>query len=1234
MIDNNLVMTPTPDSIIYVYDQNFNLLGASVECFHKHYEDEIITRSKGKEVLTFEAVETSTIYQHLKTENIVKFGGRWFRIKFSEDDSSAKGITKFTCYALWYELAEGLPSPIHMVASTVRAVAEAITKDFGKWVKLVIPTDSGNRPVRSITLKENSGLYKLRYLAKQYNMELTFGYEEVFEQELRYVKTVVIIQQYTESKIDYPLVVEENLKHIVRAEDSRNLCTAYKLTGKGENDDEELTFASINHGSDYLLDVSWFTERGMRPRYIPKSKHDDRFKIKQSMLDAARAYLDVYAKPLITYEASAILYDKVPDLHHSQLVVDDFYKLNEWRKVTARSIDYDDLSNSQITFDDPRRDLMDLINDDGDGAISSGNEEQSHVVIRYANDILGTGFNTENGKYIGVLTTTKRSEDLRPDDFTWVKIEGPEGPQGRNGEPGTPGRDGVDGVAGKNGVGIVDTDITYCISLSGTQAPTDGWTSQVPELIKGRYLWTKTFWRYSDGTHETGYSVTYIAQDGNRGNDGVAGKDGVGIKRTEISYARSNSGTEPPSDAKWGSQVPEVPYGEYLWTRTKWFYTDDTTEVGYSVARMGTQGPKGDSGSDGLPGKNGVGLKGTEVKYALSDTDTNTPTTWTQQVPTLVKGKFLWTRTIWTYTDNTSETAYQKTYIARDGNDGQNGIAGKDGVGLHHTSISYAGSTSGTEPPTSNWTSNIPQVQPGFYLWTRTIWHYTDNTSETGYSVSKIGEQGPRGIQGLQGETGRQGIPGTPGRDGRSQFTHIAFSDSPDGTGFSHTDQGRAYIGLYQDYNEAHSKDKASYKWTKWVGRDGAQGIPGKAGADGKTSYFHVAYAGSADGTRSFSLDDRNQQYMGYYSDFTVEDSTDPKKYRWFDRMANVQVGGVNLFLNSLFTFGLKEPYSTYALVDDVSDTKGQLVASIDATATKYRGYNTLKIDSTWNGKYENQKITFRIGGDSREFTDYGFTNQNVRISFWAKSNKNNAQIDFRAGYRNTIEPLYLTTDWKYYSTYLCLAEDTKCSQDVIIHLWSQETTAWLAMIKVEVGTLSTSYTEAPEDIAYRINSKADGKLTQDQLNALAEKAQIYEAELQAKATMEQLSDLEKAYEARIKATEEAISKSEADLIDAGRRLDATVTELGGLRELKKFIDTYMSSSNEGLIIGKTDASATIKVSPDRISMFSAGKEVMYISQGVIHIDNGVFTRSLQIGRFITEQHYADPDLNVCRYVG
>ena len=133
---------------------------------------------------------------------------------------------------------------------------------------------------------------------------------------------------------------------------------------------------------------------------------------------------------------------------------------------------------------------------------------------------------------------------------------------------------------------------------------------------------------------------------------------------------------------------------------------------------------------------------------------------------------------------------------------------------------------------------------------------------------------------------------------------------------------------------------------------------------------------------------------------------------------------------------------------------------------------------------------------------------------------------------------------------------------------------------------------------------------------------------------MDQFSDLEKAYNAFVKSNAESQKKSESDLIEAGRRIEFLSIEFGGLKEMKKFIDTYMSASNEGLIIGKNDASSSIKVSHDRISMFSAGKEVMYISQGVIHIDNGIFTASVQIGRFRTEQYYLDKDVNVVRYVG
>lgn len=171
------------------------------------------------------------------------------------------------------------------------------------------------------------------------------------------------------------------------------------------------------------------------------------------------------------------------------------------------------------------------------------------------------------------------------------------------------------------------------------------------------------------------------------------------------------------------------------------------------------------------------------------------------------------------------------------------------------------------------------------------------------------------------------------------------------------------------------------------------------------------------------------------------------------------------------------------------------------------------------------------------------------------------------------------------------------------------------------------------KEIKTSIDSKADQGLTQEQLNALNEKSQILEAELKAKASMEAFSELEKAYNAFVEKNAKDAAQSEKDLIEAGRRIDLLTTQFGGLAELKTFIDTYMKSTNEGLIIGKNDASSTIKVSSDRISMFSAGKEVMYISQGVINIDNGIFTASVQIGRFRTEQYHINPDMNVIRYV-
>ena len=145
------------------------------------------------------------------------------------------------------------------------------------------------------------------------------------------------------------------------------------------------------------------------------------------------------------------------------------------------------------------------------------------------------------------------------------------------------------------------------------------------------------------------------------------------------------------------------------------------------------------------------------------------------------------------------------------------------------------------------------------------------------------GPQGAPGLDGIQGPKGDQGIPGKDGKDGKTQYTHIAYANSADGSkDFSVSDSNREYIGMYVDFIPNDSTDPTKYAWSKIKGADGAIGTPGKPGADGKTPYLHIAYANSADGKTGFSTTDgTNKLYIGQYTDYTQADSTDAAKYTW-----------------------------------------------------------------------------------------------------------------------------------------------------------------------------------------------------------------------------------------------------------------------------------------------------------------------------------------------------------------
>ena len=457
----------------------------------------------------------------------------------------------------------------------------------------------------------------------------------------------------------------------------------------------------------------------------------------------------------------------------------------------------------------------------------------SYVHIAYSNSEDGSlDFSTSdssNRAYIGMYTDFTELDSTDHTKYTWQRTKGEQGESGR------------DGVAGKDGVGLKNTEVSYAKSTNGQTPPESGWTEQVPVVPGGQFLWTKTTWTYTDNSSESGYSVAKMGQDGNKGDDGIAGKDGVGISGTVIEYAPGNDGVTKPTTG-WTSAIPTVAAGKYLWTRTTWSYTDGTSEVGYTVAKQGEKGDKGDKGDtgrDGIAGKDGVGLRSTAVTYAASTSGTVSPSTgWQEQVPTVAPSNFLWTRTVWTYTDGTSETGYSVAKMGKDGAKGNDGIAGKDGVGIDDTLIEYAVGTSGTIKPTSGWSTTIPVTPQGQYLWTRTTWTYTDNTTEQGFTVARQGEKGDKGDQ---------GIAGPKGADGRTQYTHIAYADTASGGGFSQNPTGKAYIGMYVDFEELDSSDPTRYAWSLIKGADGEQGVAGPKGEDGRTPYFHTAYINITD---------------------------------------------------------------------------------------------------------------------------------------------------------------------------------------------------------------------------------------------------------------------------------------------------------------------------------------------------------------------------------------------------
>lgn len=326
---------------------------------------------------------------------------------------------------------------------------------------------------------------------------------------------------------------------------------------------------------------------------------------------------------------------------------------------------------------------------------------------------------------------------------------------------GTPGPTGSPGTPGKDGVGVSGSQVMYRVGTDGVNPPASGWSSAMPGVEKGQFLWTRTVTSFTDNTSATAYSVAYSAVDGSRGSSGKDGQPGL-------------------------DGAPGEP------------------------GKNGVDGQPGKDGSPGAPGKDGVGVKSAAITYHTSSSAT-TPLTsgWSDTIPAVAKGQYLWVRTATTYTDNSGTTAYSLGYVGADGAAGKDGAPGKDGnpgaagapgrdgvdgqpgavgVGVSGAVVTYQLSASGTTAPTGTWLASPPTPVKGQYLWSRTVTSYTNGASTTAYSVAY------NALDGAAGSPGSAGTPGSNGMNGISYTpqTPVARTVSL-ATAYQHTDATKPY---------------------------------------------------------------------------------------------------------------------------------------------------------------------------------------------------------------------------------------------------------------------------------------------------------------------------------------------------------------------------------------------------------------------------------------------------------
>ena len=623
-----------------------------------------------------------------------------FRDKYGKDRlytiMSIEGDEEWTvhCEDIGLDLINEYAVPWDYTARSIEDTLSVVLHDSG-W-EIGINEVSSYKRATKFEGTTDSQLTRIGDVCNQFDAECEFAIEmkgaKVTKQVINIYKTL------GEDKTQQRFIDNINLISLSRSGSIEDLITCIRCYGKEDENGNKLTIADISYD-----DGRYFSPKGEHRIYDREARNkwsrfraydyegqgefdgyivgtfeydtDDANELLNRGLTELKSRNDVK----VTYEAS--LYDLRADIGDTVQIADNRFQEKVYLSARIQSVrnhytvsgqDSGVLANYKILTSNPTSQVTQIMEQLKDQIVSVKSTEITYQIGSSGveppeGQWVPNPPQTSPGQYLWTRKTTTYTNGSQTTEYS----------VSRNGDDGKDGEDGKPGPAGQDGRGVRSTSVTYQSSSSGTTIPTGVWSSSIPSVSAGKYLWTRTVIEYTDDTSSTLYSVSKM---------GGNGTDGKGIKSiTEYYLASASSSGVTTSTSGWTTKIQTITTSKkYLWNYEVIHYTDDTSTT-TSPCIIGVYGDKGATG-------NGIQSITNYYLATASGSDVTTDTSgWTTTVQTISAAKkYLWNYEVVTYTNgNQSETAPHILGVygdqgkpGKDGTDGKDGVDGTDGISM------------------------------------------------------------------------------------------------------------------------------------------------------------------------------------------------------------------------------------------------------------------------------------------------------------------------------------------------------------------------------------------------------------------------------------------------------------------------------------------------------------------------------------------------------------------------